>query len=167
MNKKILAFLAVALSGFLVYLFDKIWGNSIDWDKVREVKIGKWISTEFKLYEIISFLVIALLIYLLGKKLLTKEKGFYTKKQKQLRLDNNETDPQTGILFRWGVFFNYDTPFISDLTAFCTKHSGAPIRFIDNSCPVRDCDNHRNRIDIFQVKNIIESGLIDKWEKMK
>ena len=109
MNKKVLGFLAVAFSGFLVYLFDKIWGNSIDWDKVREVKIGKWISTEFALYEIIVFLVIALLIYFLGKKLLAKEKGFYTKKQKQLRLDNNETDPQTGILFRWGVFFDYDT----------------------------------------------------------
>ena len=81
-------------------------------------------------------------------------------------MDNNETDPQTGILFRWGVFFDYDTPFISDLTAFCTKHPGAPIRFIDNSCPVRDCENHRNRIDLYQVKNIIESELIDKWRKI-
>jgi large-conductance mechanosensitive channel len=167
MNKKILGFLAVSLSGFLVYLFDKIWGNSIDWDKVREVKIGKWIATEFALYEIISFLVIAFLIYLLGKKLFSQEKEFYTKKQRQLRLDNNETNPQTGILFRWGVFFNYETPFISDLTAFCTKHPGAAIRFINNSCPLRDCENHRTRIDVYQVKNMIESGLIDKWEKMK
>lgn len=167
MNKRILAFLAVALSGFLVYLFDKIWGDSIDWDKVREVKIGKLISTEFALYEIISFLVIAFLIYLIGRKIINKENGGYTKKQKQLRLDNNETDPQTQILFKWGVFFDYDTPFISDLTAFCTKHPGAPIRFMNNSCPLRDCDNHRSQIDIYQVKNIIESGLIDKWERIK
>ena len=36
--KKALPFLAVAFSGFLVYLFDKIWGNSIDWEQFKSFK---------------------------------------------------------------------------------------------------------------------------------
>jgi hypothetical protein len=166
--KKALPFLAVAFSGFLVYLFDKIWGNSINWEKVKSVKIGDWISTEFsfRIYEVLLFIILVSIIYFLGKKYINKD-SYYSKKQKKLRQFNNIIDNKTNILFRWGVYFDYDKPFISDLDAFCTKHEGPPLRFVGRNCPIRDCDNHRINIDEYMVKNHIESDLIDRWEKMK
>lgn len=96
-----------------------------------------------------------------------KTKSYYTSKQQQLREFNRITDAESGILFRWGVYFDYDKPFISDLEAFCTKHEGAPIRFVGNSCPTYNCENHRKEINYHLVKNHIESILIDNWDKMK
>ena len=70
-------------------------------------------------------------------------------------------------MFRWGVFFDHNKPFISGLEAFCTRHDGAPIRFVRNCCPVQGCENSRQSIDMNLVKNHIESILIDDWEKMQ
>ena len=165
--KQALPFLAVAFSGFLVYLFDKIWGNSIDWEKVKTVKIGEFLTAQVSVYQILIFLVFATAIFLLGQKFLGKKDQFYSKKQRKLRSYNKTTDPDTGILFRWVVYFDYDAPFISDLTAFCTKHGETTLRFINNNCPVNDCTNSNNRIDGYAVKNLIESDLIDRWEKIK
>lgn len=166
--KKALPFLAVAFSGFLVYLFDKIWGSSINWEKVKSVKIGNWISTEFsfRLYELLLFIILVIIIYFLGKKYINKD-SYYSKKQKKLRQFNNLIDNKTNILLRWSVYFDYDKPFISDLDAFCKKHDGPPLRFVGRNCPRRDCDNNRINIDKYMVKNQIESDLIDRWEKMK
>lgn len=101
------------------------------------------------------------------RKIFKKGKAFYSSKQQKLRLFNKTTDPNTGILFKWGVFFDYDTPFISDLTAFCIKHGDTPIRFMGESCSIQGCENSRQRIDKYAVKNLIESELIDRWEKIK
>ncbi len=166
--KKALPFLAVAFSGFLVYLFDKIWGNSINWESVKSVKIGDWISTEFsiRIYEIILFIILLTITYWLGRKYIKKD-SCYNKKQRKLREFNSITHSQTDILLRWVVYFDYDKPFISDLTAFCTKHQGPPLRFVGRNCPIRECENHRINLDEDMVKNYIESDLIDRWEKLK
>lgn len=167
--KKVLPFLAVAFSGFLVYLFDKIWGNSINWEKVKTVKIGEWLSTEisFKVYGLLLFIILSILVYLIARRFL-KSDSYYDKKQEKLRKFNNLTDSQSGILFRWTVFFNFNnTPAIADLTPFCTKHAGPPMRFVNNRCPIGSCENSYNRIDLHLVKNHIESDLINRWETMK
>lgn len=165
--KRALPFLAVAFSGFLVYLFDKIWGNSIDWEKVKSVKIGEFLTAQVSVYQILIFLVFGTVIFLLGRKFLGKKGQFYLKKQRKLRSFNKTEIPEQGILLRWGVFFNYDTPFIADLTAFCTRHDGPSMRFINNRCPVQGCENSRSSFNEYAMKNAIESDLIDKWEKIK
>jgi|SRR5690554_2695122 len=165
--KKALPFLAVAFSGFLVYLFDKIWGNSIDWENFKSVKIGEFLSKQISILQILIFLIIAFVIILIGRRFLKDKKQFYSKKQSKLREYNKTEIAENGILLRWGVFFDYETPFISDLTAFCTKHGGAPIRFIHNRCPVQGCENNRIEFNEYGVKNAIESDLIDRWEKIK
>ena len=65
------------------------------------------------------------------------------------------------------MYFDYETPFISDLTPFCTKHPGPPLRFLQNRCPIDGCENSRNLFNYHATKNIIESDLIDRWEKLK
>jgi hypothetical protein len=137
--KKALPFLAVAFSGFFVYIFDKIWGNSIDWTKVKSIKISEFLTKEIEFYQIIIFVMTF----------------------------NNYIIEEPNILMRWKVSFLNDTPFITNLTAFCQKHEGAPIRFIHNYCPVQDCENKRIVFNELVIKNEIESDLIDRWEKMK
>ena len=166
--KKILPFLAVACSGFLVYIFDKIFGSSIDWEKVKSVKIGKLITTEFTLFEILTFIAFSIIIYFIGKKLLQKEKSFYSKKQLKLREFNNMEINEANVLLRWVVYFGTaNKPFITDLTAFCKNHGGAPLRFTHNRCSIRDCENNRIEFNEYGMKNAIESDLIEKWEKLK
>lgn len=128
-------------------------------EKILEIKI--------ELVYVFLALVTYWLLKYFYRKIFKKEKAYYSLKQQKLRSFNKTTDPNTGILFRWGVYFDYDTPFISDLTAFCTKHGETPIRFISNRCPFNDCTNSHNRIDEYAVKNFIESDLIDRWEKIK
>ena len=166
--KKTLPFLAVAFSGFLVYIFDKIWGNSIDWEQFKYFKIGKYLSTEISIGKILIFIGLCLLIYLIGRKFLSKDENYYSKKQNKLRKYNSSNESDVGILLRWKVYFKTNgNPFIADLNPFCTKHDGAPIRFMHNRCPMQGCENNQSRYDEYPLKNAIESELIDKWEKMK
>lgn len=128
-------------------------------NKVLALKIG----VIYVLASLVSYWILSW-IY---KKLFKKTDSYYNDKQKKLREFNNTLDQNTGILFRWGVYFNYETPFIADLTPFCTKHGGTPLRFINSRCPVQGCENERQTIDNYIVKNIIESELIDRWDNMK
>lgn len=165
--KKILPFLAVAFSGFLVYLFDKIWGSSINWENFKSFKIGELLAFKVSLFQILIFLFVTVNIYYFGNKFLANKNEYYSKKQKKLREFNKTEIAEAGILLRWGVYFDNETPFISELTAFCTKHIGPPIRFIQNRCPVKDCENSQNQFNEYAMKNFIESDLIEKWEKIK
>ena len=115
----------------------------------------------------VIYVVGIVIIYIIGRKIFNKKDSYHTKKQEKLREFNKTTHPNTGIQFKWEVYFNFDTPFIDDLTAFCTKHEGPPIRFVNDRCPIQDCENSRKRIDTEAVKNIIESNLIDRWDKIK
>ena len=171
-------------------MIKKIWTDPV-WSKVISVGIiglltlsyTKFISVTEKLtykeafnkileikVEVVYVGLVVLIYWLIksfSKKIFKKEKSFYSSKQQNLRSHNKLTDPHTGILFRWGVYFDYNTPFIADLTAFCTKHGPTPIRFIHNRCPYKDCTNSHKAIDDYAVKNFIESDLINKWENLK
>lgn len=171
-------------------MIKKIWSDPV-WSKVISIGIIGLLTlvyTKFlsvtekvtfneavnKILEIkieVIYVFLALVTYWVLKfayrKIFKKEKAVYSSKQQKLRSCNKKTDSNTGILFKWGVFFDYDTPFISDLTAYCTKHGETPIRFTGVSCPIKGCENSRHRLDKYAVKNLIESDLIDKWEKIK
>lgn len=165
--KNILSLFAVAFSGFLVYLFDKIWGDSIDWEKVKSIKIGEFLTAQVSTYQILIFLVFTVTIFTIGRKLIDKKSHFYSKKQRKLKEFNKTEIQQEGIILRWGVFFDFDKPYIADLTTFCTRHEGPPLRYIHDRCPVEGCVNSRNIFNEYALKNAIESELIDKWEKIK
>jgi len=157
--------ISVGIIGLLTLGYTKILSLTEEitfkeaFNKILEIKI----AVVYVFIAIVAFWILKFFF----KRIFKKEKSIYSKKQQDLRSFNKTTDPNTGILFRWGVYFNYGTPFIADLTAFCTKHGATPIRFINNRCPFHDCTNSHNRIDEYAVKNFIESDLIDRWEKMK
>lgn len=167
-------------------MIKKIWTDPV-WSKVISVGIiglislgyAKFISVTEKItfkdaykeiFEIkisIVYVLGLVLLYWLLKMIFKKKKTTYNKQQRKLRTFNKTIDQNTGIQFTWGVYFDLDeTPFISDLTAFCTKHGEIPIRFIGNSCQFQGCVNSKP-INYNIVKNMIESDLIDRWEKLK
>jgi hypothetical protein len=170
-------------------MFKKIWTDPV-WSKVISVAIvglatfvyallkskadnvslktvfDDLLQMQVKVIYVLGALILFLIVRRLFKKK-PKAKSYYSAKQQQLREFNKITDNESGILFRWGVYFEYDKPFIADLEAYCTKHEGAPIRFVGNSCPMYNCENHQKDINYHLVKNHIESMLIDSWDKMK
>ena len=128
-------------------------------DKILEIKIA------------IFYVLVAIIVYWIGslilKRIFRKNSGFYTKQQQKLREFNKMEVTATVLLFKWDVFFDYQTPFIADLTVFCTKHGQPPIRFMGDRCSIQGCENSRQQINKYALKNLIESDLIDRCEKLK
>lgn len=91
-------------------------------DKLLETKV----SVVYVLAAIIAYLFLTKLF----RKRSKKNRSFHTPKQQELRKFNSSADSQEGLLYRWGVYFDHDTPFIAELTVFCTRHGEPPIRFM-------------------------------------
>ena len=114
----------------------------------------------------IVYVLIALLLTFILIRVFRRKKGYYSKAQNKLRKFNKSQDPETGILYKWKVYFKSNgDPFISDLEFYCTKHDDVPIRFIRNNCPINGCENSRVRLDEYGTKNHIESIVINEWDK--
>lgn len=134
---------------FFVEGFDKIYKINISIIYVPVILIAIWI------------------IFWIFRKIFKKEKPLYNKKQLKLREFNQLTDPNTGILYKWGVYFDYETPFIADLTLYCTNHGEPPFRFMYNRCIMPDCINSNKTINMDVVKNGLVSAVINEWDKLK
>lgn len=170
-------------------MIKKIWQDPV-WSKVIAVGIIGFVSVGYakfisltksitfkeavneifnfkiKLTYIIGGLIIYWICLWLYRKLFLN-KDNYNKKQKKLREYNKLNDRNAGILYKWEVYFDDETPIIGELKAFCTKHGEPPLRFMDSRCPQRGCVNYNHPIDMYRVENFIESDLINAWEKMK
>lgn len=153
--------IAVGILGIISLIYAKIISTT------EEITFSQAYQRIFDIKIRLIYIIGIILLLIILKRIFKKEKSYYSSKQKKLREFNNSKDPNTDILFRWEVYFDYNTPFISKLNAFCTKHEGPSIRFINDRCSIQGCENSRNRIDLHMVKNLIESDLIDRWEKMK
>lgn len=165
--KKYIEIISVFLSGLGIYLFDKIWGDKINWGKVSEFPFGKILSKQISVLSILIFILLTIIIFFLFKKFLNKD-SYYNKKQRKLREFNKMEDTQNDLIYRWNVYFDFgQKPHIGDLEIFCNKHGQIPIRFIGGNCSDSNCSNYNFNIDKYKLKNYIESILIEKWEKIK
>ena len=115
----------------------------------------------------VVYVICLIIAYLILYQLFKKNRGYYSKKQEQLRQYNKSLDTEAGLQFRWTVYFDGDTPYIDDISMFCTKHGDIPVRFMKNKCHIRDCQNSIRPIDEHALQNIIESDLIARWDKIK
>jgi len=126
------------------------------------------LNSLFELKVRLVYVIIALFIILIVLQLFKRNKSFYSRKQLKLRKFNKMTDENNGILFKWKVSFDFgNKPFISDLTFFCLKHGNVPIKFMNNRCPIPECENSEKIIDIPRTKNFIESRVLHYWEQIK
>jgi hypothetical protein len=153
--------IAVGIIAIISLLYAKI--KSISTEITFQAALQGLINTKIRVIYVLAII----LLYLVLRQVLNYKDRSYIKKHDTIRKYNKYLHPQLGILFRWNVYFDDDTPSISDLTPFCTKHDGPPIRFINNRCPMPGCENSRQAFDNLGVTNIIESDLIDRWDKLK
>lgn len=173
-------FLTTAFSGFLIYLFDKVFGNIIPWDSIREINFLGWLTycfcIEFKIYQIILFIFFITILSWGLKKIKNirsrNNDSIYSVEQNRFIKENYKTfDEKEGLLCEFTVGFkNGNTPFIYNFEIFCTLHE-VPHRFIANTkCDYPKCKNNvRFLINSpeYKIKNLIESDLINKWRKLK
>ena len=159
---KVIAVGIVALITFgyakFLSISEKVTFNEA-FDKILEIKVA------------VFYVVVAIIIYWIAswvfKKIFRKNRSIYSKQQQKLREFNKTDEPSEGLLFKWEVYFNNQTPFMADFKVFCTKHGQLPIRFIGDRCSIQGCENSRKQINTYVLKNFIESDLIDRWEKLK
>jgi hypothetical protein len=127
-------------------------------------------ETVMRFYELkvrIIYILLALLLTFILIRVFKKKKSSYSKTQKKLREFNKSLDPESGILYKWTVYFKRNgNPFITDLEIFCNKHDDVPIRFLGNKCSINGCENSRIRLDQYGAENHIESIVINEWEKL-
>ena len=121
------------------------------------------INIRIKLIYIVGIFVLLLIIRQINKK----NKQGYSKKQRELQKFSMQRHDAEGVLLKWKVLFEDELPYISNLTAFCTKHNEVPIRFVDNICPIQGCTNSKQPLHMPGVQNILESELIARWDKIK
>lgn len=159
---KVISVGIIALITFIYTLASSVFNN---------ISIGQSLKNIFDIKIRLIYIVGILIFYYFGAKIMVvrgRDK-YAERKRKILQEFNRMENNASGMLFMWKVHFDGDTPFISDLTAFCTNHKGAPIRFMNEKCPVKGCKNNpeEDRFDLLRVENYIESQLIERWSRMK
>jgi hypothetical protein len=163
--KKYLGIFAVVLSGTGAYFLEWTWGKEINLEFLQDSQLGAFLSRQISILSIIIFVLLSVIIFLLLRPLLRVE-TFYSRKQKKLRKMDHSDDQKNGLLYRWKVDFEWTgKPFISDLEIFCTKH-GTPRRFVEDRCPVPDCINHNQAVNMKFIHNHWDSYLVRQWESI-
>src|SRR5690554_720343 len=113
--------IATGIIGVITFLYLKF--ESYSENITLTESYNKIVSFKVSLFYVFVFFSLFLIMTSLIRKLIKSRKGRYNKKQKELIKFNKTQDPETGLLFKWIVYFKQNgTPFITDLTAFCTKH---------------------------------------------
>ena len=157
--------ISVGILGLITVIYAKI--ESIIGKITYKDAFLKAIQLKIPIFYILIFIIIYWIFLWLKSKFKKKneDSDFYTKKQKDFVKNNKTVDNEHGLLYKWDVFFNYNnTPFILNLTIFCTEHGDTPLKFIGRRCSVSNCKNYVHEVDLNKVKNIIESDLINRWD---
>ena len=155
--------IASAIIGLSLIIYTKIESVS------KEITFKESLKILFEIKISVVYVVGLILVFLILKSIIKKfvysKNSYYNKKEKKLREFNRIEDKELGLLYKWRIFFKLGgTPSIAELTGFCTKHSGAPIKLVNGNCPIRDCDNNRINLDEYLTKNHIESMVINEWD---
>ena len=105
---KVISAAIIGMVGYIFFLIGKYYLN----DR-QELIVIEWFNKIYKINISIIYvpaiLIAIWIIFWLFRKIFKKEKPLYNKKQLKLREFNQLTDPNTGILYKWGVYFDYET----------------------------------------------------------
>lgn len=172
-NNKYQPWVLTLISGFAVYIFDKLFGAIIPWNKVNSTPITEWLTIDIKLYQLLLFGIFFGILLLVSRKVLKNREQYYSKTQQKLR----EFDESVinGILWRWEVYFDMGRPFIANLTAYCPNHKPSPplkMVIINNfqenitRCLDGGCKNNFPNNSYESIKTLIESHVEEEWRKL-
>jgi hypothetical protein len=175
--KKLQPWILTLISGFAVYVFDKIWGNRIPWQELNNIPVIEWLNIKLALYQVLLFILIFIVLYFIVKKFKKSRDNndsIYTKKQNQLLNYNSQIIDN--ILWKWDIYFEYNNrPKLANLQPYCKRHE-PPMKMSPNSltsnfcCPM--CNSEIATSDFYtpnyrKYEQYIQSHLENEWEKIK
>lgn len=118
-------------------------------------------------------LISIFLIQILLQNIFSKKERKLTKAEKKSKEFCDQwykiNDDENNVAYRFRTYISSYTkqPFISDLTAFCTKHNGQELKMKwFGGCLDANCANHNISSKERDVKDLIESQIIVEWEKL-
>jgi hypothetical protein len=169
-------------------MFKRIWKDPV-WSKVIAgvlLAVGSLIYALIKssvanisvkttlqgLFEInirVLYILLIILFWLIIRAIFWQNGSYLTrKKRKFLRhVRGSLDDDGTGLIFKWTNRFNGDKPVISDLKAYCNLHDKVPFNLVNARCPASSCPNSVHGIDFEKTLAVLESYLVEAWEKEK
>jgi hypothetical protein len=171
--KRLEPWVLTLISGFAVYLFDKLGGNRIPWQEMNEKWVLRWLNYDIKVYRIAIFGIVFWGGLILIKKMRNRGASYYSKKEREIREFNKAEIG--GVLWKWDVYFDYNSkPAISGLTPYCISHGNPPIKMVEDyfafkclACN-KGMPKSGNGINCVQgIENYIQSTLEERWEKIK
>ena len=177
--KKLQQLFLTLISGFAVYVFDKIWGEKINWQAVGDIPLLDLLNYKLAVYQVILFGLFFLISYLilrLVKKKSTSRDTIYSRKEERLRKYN--TDEIGGMLWKWDVFFDAGgNPHVKNLHPYCMKHGETPIKMASDGlsnnlmCKMPDCDQYIPTSDYYSpnytsILQYVQSHVEKQWEKL-
>lgn len=128
-------------------------------------------SLLFVIIVIILFILLLILSAVVYKMLPANRRRRNKEKiEKQLRAYNSECFTDLGIRATWEVYpekYMGNAAFIDNLQLFCYNDGHTPIRMSNGVCPMQGCPNHARRIDLYRLKNQIETNLIMLKEQIE
>jgi hypothetical protein len=166
------------ISGFAVYLFDKLIGSHIKWDQISAVPVINLLTVKIALYQIIIFLILFFILRILfrrKKKEPIKRDSIYTLKQEQLR--KFKQLEMWGVLWKWDVYFDLaGKPKIDNLCPY-HEHNGTPIKMAKDrlldalvcgfpGCQAKISTGWMYSNNYTQATQLIESFVEEEWEKI-
>ncbi len=181
----VIIILSTLASGIGVYLFDKIWGQYINW---KNINFFGWLSIQVEIYKIILFLicffVLLLIFYHFGKgkeakrlKAIQQANAFKQQISTERRNILKKFNQSQIDYINWKFSVNFDgnnRPYITDLMPYCVRHD--PQMRMNESiggifCGINNCDNLLMfgpfGSDTYKrITGIIESHLEAKWERL-
>lgn len=129
--------------------------------------LNNYITLKVKPIYIVLFLILYLLAVQVFKKNNIIRKYFYDKKQLELIGFNSMIDFNTNSCIKWKTDFKNNKPFVYDIEIYCIKHNPEkPLKLVGNKCPSKDCNNSIQQINPLIIQSLIESNVIDRWEKI-
>lgn len=157
--------IASTIIGLSLIIYTKI--ESISEEITFSESLKKILDIRISVVYVVGIILVFFILKSIIKKIYETKKSYYDKKQRKLREFNKMTNIGMGVLYKWNVYFKHNgTPFIADLTVFCTKHGDAPLKLVNSNCPMRDCDNNGINVDEYLTKNHIESLVLYDWDKI-
>ncbi len=177
--KKYSQLILTLISGFAVYIFDKIWGDKIPWDKLADIPVIEWLTLKLYVYQFILFAFFFLLLYLLLRRINLKrnDDSIYSKDEQKMKEFNKHQFNR--VLWKWEIYFDhYGNPKFTEARAYCTSHGNTPMAMQPNGmtnnlcCAVPGCraeipSSEMYNISIRKYHQYIQSYIDDRWEKIK
>lgn len=158
-------FLAPLLTDFVKKQFTG--EDPVSWEWLLD---NRFSLLSFVIFVIVFLIVFGLTVLVRRNIPVNKAKRQEKKIRDELKKYNSAYFQDVSVRASWEVLTEGlidDSPSITNLQLFCMNNMHRPIRMQSGVCPCQGCPNHTRRVDVYNVKNIIESDLVLRKQSLR